>query len=344
MLYIGTTEGIFSLKSGLEDSWELVSHVLKGWEVSAVSVSSAEPNRVVAGTRGDGVWVTDNSGETWHKPGYGKPGPGKVRSVTVDPSDPKRIYAGCEPIDVFLSTDMGVNWDRLESVWDMSVVPEVAYPVPGVEPHVRHVVIDPQDPANVYAALQVGSIAKTSNGGSTWELITGGVDRDVHAIVIDPSDTKKIFAATGGDDGRRGLARGKALYRTDDGGETWRPLALEFMQDYSVPLVMHPSNPEVLLAGLAKNTPGGWVRQGTGPQALIVRTQDGGATWDGLTNGLPPQGSGFAEALVFDQRNPERVYAGMRSGQIFSSGDLGDSWCKLALDVPEVTSMAWAEA
>jgi photosystem II stability/assembly factor-like uncharacterized protein len=321
----------------------LVSHVLKGWEVSSVAVSSAEPNRVIAGTRGDGVWVTHDSGQTWHKPNYGRPGPGKVRSVTINDRNPKQIYAGCEPIDVFVSTDVGKNWERLDSVWAIPSVSEVTYPVPGVEPHVRQIVMDPNDPEVMYAALQVGSIAKSSNSGSTWELITGGVDRDIHALAIDPTNTQRLFVATGGDDARQGLANGRALYRTDDGGVSWSPLAMDVIQDYAVPLVMHPANPKVLLAGLAKNTPSGWVREKTGPQAVLLRTQDGGETWECLTRGLPSQGNGFAEALAFDERHPDRVYAAMRSGQIYTSGDCGDSWHKVDVDLPRVTSMAWAE-
>jgi photosystem II stability/assembly factor-like uncharacterized protein len=119
--------------------------------------------------------VTHDSGQTWHKPNYGKSGPGKVRSVTINERNPTRIDARYEPIDVFVSTDIGQNWERLDSVWDAPSVSNVTYPVAGVEPHVRQIVLDPNDPKVIYVALQVGSIARSSNGGSTWEVIAGGV-------------------------------------------------------------------------------------------------------------------------------------------------------------------------
>src|SRR5581483_6018592 len=157
-------------------------------------------NRVIAGTRGDGVWVSEDFGQSWKKPSYGRPGPGKVRSVTIDPKKPNRLYAGTEPIDVFVSDDLGQNWERLVSIWDIPQVASITYPVAVVEPHVRFIAIDPAATDTVYAALQVGSIAKTSNGGSTWKLQDRDVDCDVHTIVIDPQDTKNIFVATGGHD------------------------------------------------------------------------------------------------------------------------------------------------
>jgi hypothetical protein len=135
-----------------------------------VAYSPSAPNRVFAGTRGDGVWLSENFGATWKKPCYGKRGPGKVRCLTIDPVDTDTLYAGTEPIDFFVSRDGAKSWDCLDSVWDIPFVASVTYPVATVEPHVRDIVVDPNDPKIMYVALQVGYILKTTDSGKNWEL------------------------------------------------------------------------------------------------------------------------------------------------------------------------------
>ncbi len=98
-LYFGTDEGVVTVTSQDGQSWKVENQGLKNWSVLKA------PNRVFAGTRGDGVWLSEDSGATWKKPCYGKPGPGKVRCLTIDPHDTNTLYAGTEPIDVFVSRD-----------------------------------------------------------------------------------------------------------------------------------------------------------------------------------------------------------------------------------------------
>ena len=218
ILYLGTDEGVITLKSGDGRSWKVEHHALKDWQVPKVAVSPSEPNRVFAGTRGDGVWLSEDFGATWKKPCYGKRGPGKVRCLTIDPYDSNTLYAGTEPIDVFISRDRAENWERLDSVWNIPWVATVTYPVATVEPHVRDIVIDPTDPKTMYVALQVGYMIKTTDGGKSWELLNNNLDCDVHTIVMHPEDHNKLYIATGGHDCRAGKAPGRALYFSHDGG------------------------------------------------------------------------------------------------------------------------------
>jgi photosystem II stability/assembly factor-like uncharacterized protein len=257
---------------------------------------------------------------------------GKVRCVTVDPHDSKRVYAGAEPIDVFVSDDLTQTWTRLDGVWDVPWVATVTYPVSTVEPHVRDVTIDPKDPNTIYAALQVGYIIKSTDGGETWKVLDKGVDCDVHTIVINPENTKKISIATGGHDSRGGRAPGRALYASDDGGETWSARAMDIDKEYSVPLVANPRNPNIMFSALAVGQPSVWRANGT-PQSMMVRTKDGGQTWEHVGNGQPAP-TGYPEAIAIDHENTDRVYAAFRTGQLHLSEDGGDTWELLDTKIP----------
>lgn len=337
-LYVSTEHGLAVAKSADGRSWELESHQLKEWSVREVAVAPSAPNRLFAGTRGDGVLLSEDFGRSFKKPCYGKRGPGKVHCITVDPRDPNTLYAGTEPIDLFVSHDGGKSWECLDSVRAVSWVGTVTYPVPTVEPHIRDIAIDPKDSRTLYVALQVGYMLKSTDGGKSWKLLNRGLDADVHTIVIDPANTDNIYIATGGHDCRQGRINGRALYLSRDGGENWSPTGLNFTQEYSIPLTMHPKDSRVLYAGLAHGQPRQWERP-TGAESVMIKTRNGGESWEKIDGSLAEMNRSFPEAIVLDEAQPERMYAGLRNGEIYGSADGGSSWRNLGVKAPEICAM-----
>jgi hypothetical protein len=72
ILYVGTDEGVVTLKSNDGRSYNVEHHGLKDWAIPEVAVSPSAPNKVFAGTRGDGVWLSEDFGATWKKPCYAR--------------------------------------------------------------------------------------------------------------------------------------------------------------------------------------------------------------------------------------------------------------------------------
>lgn len=343
-LYAGTDKGVVALKSTDGQTWEIANQGLESWAVPKIAVDPTAPNRVFAGTRGDGVWVSEDFGASWRKPSYGKVGPGKVRSITVDPVDPRTIYAGGEPIEMFVSEDQGASWDRFDAIRKLPWVEQVTYPVAVVEPHVRDIAIDPKDPRKMYIALQVGAILRTKDGGASWEVLDRTYDSDVHTIVIDPDDTNVIHIATGGHDSRQGKSGGRALFQSADGGETWAPVAMNFSQEYSVPLTMHPTNHKIMFSALAHGQPNSWRGRPTGAESMVIRSKDGGKNWEALSKGLDGVAENFAECISIDAAHPDRVYAALRNGSLYQSANGGDAWEKLELRISAPSDMVCVQA
>ncbi|MGE5218930.1 MAG: WD40/YVTN/BNR-like repeat-containing protein [Chloroflexota bacterium] len=338
-LYVGTDEGVVTLKSEDGRDWKVEHHGLKNWEVPEVTVSPASPNRVFAGTRGDGVWLSEDFGATWKKPCYGKRGPGKVRCLTFDPRDSETLYAGTEPIDVFVTHDGAKSWERLDSVWNLPWVSTVTYPVAAVEPHVRDITIDPKNPKIMYVALQVGYLLKSTDGGKNWQLLNQNLDCDVHTIVLHPDDSEKIFIATGGHDCRKGKAPGRALYSSNDGGRNWIPMAAEFKEEYSVPLAIHPKKSNVLYSAVANGQPGQWRKRATGAEAFLIQSTDSGKNWHKLEGEVSTANQSFVESFAFDPANADRMFAAQQNGNLFGSEDSGASWFKLDVKLPELSDV-----
>jgi photosystem II stability/assembly factor-like uncharacterized protein len=343
-LYIGTDRGVVTARCGADATWQIAERGLRQWEVAELAVSPLAPNKVFAGTRGDGVWVSEDFGKSWQKPCYGRRGPGKVRCVTIDPHQPARLYAGCEPIDIFVSEDEGRNWRRLDSVRELPFVEGLTFPLPTTEPHVRDITIDPKNPDIVYAALQLGYIIKSSDRGRSWTLLDRNLDCDVHVVSVDPSAPRRIAVATGGHDSRLGRAPGRAMYFSADAGASWSPTAMNFTQDYSVPLIRDPHDPNRLYSAVAHGTAGRWRKRDSGAEAIMIRSRDGGESWEDIGRGIDPRE--FPEAIVADAARAGVLYAGCRNGDFYTSDDTGECWrpLNLGLKIDDLSSLALTQS
>ncbi len=338
VLYLATAEGVLTVTEGEAQSWGIGQRGLKTWNVNEVAVEPSAPNRVYAGTRGDGVWRSDDFGETWTKPNRGRVGPGKVKCVTIDPHDANTVYAGGEPIALWVTHDAGENWEEIASVREFPGVSSVDYPVQAVEPHVRDIVVDAKDRDTMYLNLQVGHILKTTDGGATWTVLDKEVDADAHMLVSRTDDPSRLYLSTGGHSHRLGTAPGRALYRSEDGGANWSPMAMEFEQEYSIPMVVNPKNEDIVYSAVAYGNPNEWRRRDSGAGASLIRSKDGGTTWQAL-NATPEIACYFPEAIAMDPSEPDNVFVATRAGQLFASDDGGDTWSSLDVQVPEVSDM-----
>lgn len=209
----------------------------------------------------------------------------------------------------------------------------------------------PGNPQVVYAGV-FGGIYKSVDGGATWNWAGRGLDpgTSVWSLAVNPIQPSRLWA--GQDSG---------LFKSVDAGATWKPTALPYFTTvYQV--VLHPRSPQTVFAvsraGLYQTTDGGgrWRRLNRKPlQALVIdpssprrmfaapqsqvqggllRSLDGGLSWQAVVSNLPKQQS--VKILAFDPLSPA-LYAGTAGG-LFRSADYGRTWARLSLPVP--TSVA----
>jgi photosystem II stability/assembly factor-like uncharacterized protein len=158
--YVGRPEekgavGVFR-RSAAGGEWQ---HVLKDLETHSVFVHPTDPNVVFAGTV-DGVWRSSDRGATFQRANF----PDQRKQIwcfLVDSRDSRRMYAGGSPVDVYRSDDMGQSWRRLPNpgVKDRATAPFAV--------RVMRMVQHPTRPDEIYAALEVNGVIRTTNGGET---------------------------------------------------------------------------------------------------------------------------------------------------------------------------------
>ncbi len=190
------------------------------------------------------------------------------------------------------------------------------------------------DASTYYAGAASGGVWKTTDAGLHWEPLFD--DQTVHsigALAVAPSDPNVVWVGTGESFIRSNISIGNGVYRSTDGGDTWRHMGLDNTGRIAR-VVVHPTNPEVVYAAA--------VGHGYSPQQErgVYRTTDGGATWEQVL--FVDQNTGASD-LAMDPNNPRVLFAGMWQLEIhpwgresggpgsglYVSKDGGDMWTRL---------------
>ncbi len=198
----------------------------------------------------------------------------------------------------------------------------------------------PDDPSTIFLASASGGLWKTTNRGHTWRNVFA--DKEVSTfgdVAIAPSDPLILYAGTGEQNNRQSTSWGNGVYRSDDGGETWRHLGLAETRHIGKVLV-HPADPDVVYVAALGNLWRGSEERG------VFRSRDGGVSWERVL--FVDKYTGVVD-LVMDSRTPGTLYAaayqrlrrtwgfnggGPGSG-IYRTTDGGDTWTDLTVGIPE---------
>ncbi|HLN26735.1 MAG TPA: hypothetical protein VK395_03265 [Gemmataceae bacterium] len=250
---------------------------------------------------------------------------GRVVGFAVHPKDPKQYYVAAASGGVWKTTNAGTTWTP---VFDS----EGSYSI-GV------VVIDPKNPHVVWVGTgennsqrSVGygdGVYRSDDGGKSWKNMGLKASEHIGKLIIDPRDSNTVYVAAQGPLWGPGGDRG--LFKTTDGGKTWKKV-LSISENTGVTdVVMDPRNPDQLIAAAYQRRRHVWTLINGGPESAIYRSTDAGATWTKLKTGLPTEELGRI-GLALAPSDPDLVYAIIESidkkGGIFRSSDFGITWEK----------------
>src|SRR5437879_7791756 len=159
----------------------------------------------------------------------------------------------------------------------------------------------PGDPTTYYFGSTGGGIWKSTDGATTWKPVFDKEASSVGSIAVSASDPNVIYAGTGEACIRGNAAQGDGVYKSLDGGKTWRNTGLRDSRAIGK-LIIHPKNPDVVFVAALGHP------FGPNPERGIFRTTDGGKTWtkvlyvDENTGGID---------IAFDPHNPNILFASL---------------------------------
>src|ERR1044072_6797890 len=308
--------------------WRMIGPFRAGRTVGATGVPG-QPNVFYIGVNNGGVGKTTDYGHTWKQIFDDQP-TGSIGALAVAPSQPETIYVGSgEGLQrpdlstgdgIYKSTDGGKTWRHL-----------------GLRnaQQIGAILVDPRDPNLVYVAAlghpygtnEERGIFRSPDGGETWQKIlykdenTGAI-----ALAFDPKNSKVIYgvlwsARQGPWENGAWQGPGSGLFKTTDGGNTWRQLTKglpTFEQGLGrIGIAVAPSDSNTVYATVDSPQLGG-----------IYRSDDAGESWQrvGTDRRAWSRGSDFAEIDV-DPRNKEIVYAtAIAAYKSTDGGETCSSW------------------
>jgi photosystem II stability/assembly factor-like uncharacterized protein len=284
--------------------WRAIGPATMGGRIDDFAVVESNPTTWYVGAATGGLWKTTNNGTTF-EPIFDEQGSTSIGDVAIAPSDPNIIWVGT-----------GESNNRQSSSWGDGVYRSLDGGKTWVNcglrdtKHIGRVVIDPRDPNIAYVAAtghlwgpsKERGVFKTSDGGKTWaNVLFVNEDTGATDIAIDPQSPLTLYAAMyqrrRTPFGFNGGGPSSALYKTIDGGATWRKLTNGLPIESPVGRIgidIYRANPSIVYA-VVENAKGG-----------TFRSEDRGETWKKMsdTNHRPM----YYSQIRIDPNNDQRIW------------------------------------
>ncbi len=256
---------------------------------------------------------------------------GRTVGAVGVPQQPNVFYIGVNNGGVWKTTDYGRTW----------------FPIFDDQPtgSIGDVGVAPSNPNVIYVAsgeglqrpdLSVGDgMYKSTDAGKTWAQIGLQDGQQIGGLAIDPTNENRVFVAVLGHPYGPNEARG--VYRTEDGGATWKKVLYKDENTGAIQVEIDPKNPNIIYADLWAGRQGPWENgEWQGPESGLFKSVDGGNTWKKLTNGLSTTQKGLGRiGFCISSSNPDRMYATVDAGSlggVYRSDDAGETWSKSTAD------------
>ncbi|MBO0882565.1 MAG: hypothetical protein J2P17_19980, partial [Mycobacterium sp.] len=191
---------------------------------------------------------------------------------------------------------------------------------------------DPAEPMTFYFGACAGGVWKTTDGGTYWHNVSDGFfgTAAIGAIAVADADPQVIYVGTGESCIRNNVSHGDGVYRSTDGGKTWRNVGLRDSRHIGC-IRVHPRNPDIVYVAALGHA------FGPNPERGVFRSTNGGETWDRVLYRSARAGS---HDISMDPTNPRVLYAAIWQAQryphtlvdggpesgLWKSTDGGDTW------------------
>jgi photosystem II stability/assembly factor-like uncharacterized protein len=250
---------------------------------------------------------------------------GRITAIEgINVSGQLTLYVGTAGGGIWKSQNGGISFSPIFDKYCQSIG------AVAVDPKNDKVVYAGTGESNMRNTVSIGDgMYKTTDGGSNWQKI--GLDSSEHIskILIDPNDSKTVFAAVPGPLWNSSPHRG--LYKTTDGGKTWKKILFVNDETGCADIAINPSNPNIILASFWQFRRKPYSFTSGGPGSGLYKSVDGGETWNKITKGLPAGELGRI-VVTINPSKPAEVLAIVeaKTPGLLISKDEGSSWENLA--------------
>ena len=305
--------------------WQAVTRGLpEQVQIRALTANPHDADTLYAATQ-KGPFRSTDAGQSWTSLGLNDTD--ATWSITVHPADPKILYVGTVDARVYRSMDAGASW----SPFTMSM-PEGAC-LMGFPTRMLRIAVDPSNPQEIYAALEVGGLVRSLDDGHSWTscnadlLRLAGIDRykscissdtdtegmmDSHALLVSRARPGTVF-----------LANRMGVFRSSDRGESWQDVDIGRFSPltYTRDICVSPHDANTLL--------GAFSGAAVSDEGSLYRSTDLGESWQQFDRNVAMNST--LMTIAASASSAQRVYCAARRGQVFGTEDGGESWTQSTL-------------
>lgn len=251
---------------------------------------------------------------------------GRVTAIDVVHNNPDVMYVGTASGGLWKSTSGGIKW---EPIFDDEVTASIgSVAIQQSNPSVIWVGTGEGNPRN---SLNGGyGIYKSLDGGKNWQLMGLEKTRHIHRVIIDSTNPDVVYAGAIGSPWGEHPERG--VYKTTDGGKTWKQILFANNKTGAADLIMDPTNPNKLIAAMWEHKRDPWFFNSGGEGSGLHITHDGGETWKKVTSddGFP-EGNLGRIGVAIAANKPNIIYALVeaKKNALYKSEDGGFKWKKV---------------
>ncbi|HSY77480.1 MAG TPA: glycosyl hydrolase, partial [Bacteroidia bacterium] len=231
---------------------------------------------------------------------------GRVVDVDVSPTDPTHFYVAYASGGLWVTYNNGQSFTPLFDNQVVMTIGDIAVDWK----HGEVIWVGTGENNSSRSSYAGVGIYKSTDKGKRWVYKGLGESQHIGRIVLDPNDTNTVNVAVLGHLYTPNEERG--MYKTTDGGKTWKKTLYIDNNTGAIDLTMDPTNPKILYAAMWHRARRAWNFEGSGSTSGIYKSTDGGETWSLLTtkeSGFPT-GNGVGRiGLAVYPKNPNIVYA-----------------------------------
>jgi photosystem II stability/assembly factor-like uncharacterized protein len=250
---------------------------------------------------------------------------GRICDIAVDPEDTSTWYIAVASGGVWKTTNAGTTWQPIFDNY-----PSYSIGCITIDPNNHNCIWVGTGENNSQRSVGYGDgVYKSMDGGKSFTQVGLSTSEHIGKIVVHPDNSDVVYVASQGPLWKAGGERG--LYKTLDGGKTWKQV-LSISENTGISeVVMDPRDPETLYASAYQRRRHQWVLIDGGPESGIHKSTDGGSTWKKINRGLPGGDKGRI-GLTISPMQPDVVYAIVEAtsgaGGFYRSEDRGETWSR----------------
>ena len=364
-LLVGTRKGAWIYRSDAgRGAWEVEGPIFLGHIIHHLVPDPREPGVLLlaasTGHLGPTMYRSEDGGKSWAEspkppafPKADRGGRAVHHTFWLEPGhadEPGVWWAGTSPPGLFESRDGGRSWNAVAGFNDNPMYAAWCPPEAGTPDGalLNQIKVDPRDASHMYLATSTGGVFESNDRAQSWRPLNGNVEcsflpdpypefgQDSHYIALAPTNPDRLWQQNH-----------CGIYRIDRPDERWERIGKAMpaeIGDIGFTIVAHPESDETAWVFPMDGTEV-WPRVSPDGRPAVYRTRDGGGSWERQDRGFPAAQGWFTvkrQAFCADAAAPVGLYLGTTGGELWASGDEGDSWRQIAAHLPEIYSVVAA--